>query len=63
MIPAQKGRIVYTKTLQLLLERKEPNNNWTKEDLQEKKNLTQQLGYTLKVKTLPDIISSSAPPA
>jgi hypothetical protein len=27
MVPAQKERIVYTKTLQLLLEREEPNND------------------------------------
>jgi hypothetical protein len=27
IVPAQKGRIVYTKILQLLLEKKEPNND------------------------------------
>jgi hypothetical protein len=62
IILAQKGRIIYTKILQLLLEREEPNNDWTKEDLQEKEELTQQLGYTLKIKILLDIISSLAPP-
>jgi hypothetical protein len=39
IVLAQKKRITYTKILQLLLEREEPNNNWTKKNLQEKKKL------------------------